>query len=215
MGDVASGKQPSKPFIVGINGIDTSGKTLFMESLARFLVSQRYDVQVINLDDFHNPARVRNSGDDPVESYYANGFDIKTLVDKLLIPVRDETENSVSLTLLNLDTDRYEVEKTYSFTKDTVVLLEGVYLFRKELSPFIDYKIFLDVPFEEARRRAAGRDVRRFGGEILKKYDEKYLPAQKRYLAEYPPVETADLIINNSNWEEPVFIKDLSASGVS
>ncbi len=202
--EISARKQSSKPFVVGVNGIDTSGKTLFTDSLAWFLTSHGRDAQVINLDDFHNPRHIRNSGGDQVESYYMNGFDIGTLVERLLVPIREKGEYSVSLTLLDLHTDRYEVEKTYSFTEDTIVLLEGVYLFRKEISPYIDYKIFLDMPFEESKRRAATRDVKRFGGDIMKKYDEKYFPVQKRYLREYPPRDIADMIIDNTNWEYPV-----------
>lgn len=201
---IAKEKQPDWPLIVGINGIDTSGKTFFTESLAAYLTSRNIGVQVINLDNFHNPRSVRNSGEDPVESYYQRGFDIKTLIENILVPVRTKGECSISLTLLDLLTDRYEIEKSFFINKDTFVLFEGVYLFRKELAPYIDYKIFLDIPLEESRRRAAVRDIPLFGEEILHRYDEKYLPAQSRYLQEYPPFAIADLIINNTNWEYPV-----------
>jgi phosphoglycolate phosphatase len=197
-------KQPSWPLIIGINGIDTSGKTFFTESLAVYLTSGDFAVQVINLDNFHNPRSVRNSGEDLVESYYQHGFDIETLIENILEPVRTKGECSTTLTLLDLLTDRYEIERSFSINKDTFVLLEGVYLFRKELAPYIDYKIFLDIPLEESRRRAAVRDVPLFGEEILHRYDEKYLPAQSRYLQEYPPSAVADLIIDNTNWEYPV-----------
>ena len=136
--------------------------------------------------------------------YYNSGFDFTTLVERILSPVRERQEYSVSLTLLDLHTDKYEVNRSYSFDKDTVVLLEGVYLFRKELAPYIDYRIFLDIPPEESRRRAAARDVPLFGEEILRSYDEKYMPVQARYLREYPPSDVADLIIDNLNWEYPV-----------
>jgi len=37
----------------------------------------------------------------------------------------------------------------------------------------------------------------------MSKYDSKYLPAQSRYLEEYPPEKTADMVIDNSEWEYP------------
>ena len=103
------------------------------------------------------------------------------------------------LTLLNLYTNRYEVEKEYFFDRSTIVIFEGVFLLRKELSPYIDYMIFLEIPFEESKRRARKRD----STVVLEKYDKKYLPAQKKYLKEFPPSEAADMVIDNTNWEYP------------
>jgi hypothetical protein len=74
----------------------------------------------------------------------------------------------------------------------------------KELAPYIAYKVFLNIPMKESRRRAALRDVPIFGEEILRSYDEKYLPVQTGYLEEYPPLDIADMIIDNNNWEYPV-----------
>ena len=196
-------KKNDKAFVVGISGIDTSGKTKFAEALRKFLISKNYRVQTINLDDFHNPKKVRYSGDNQADNYYNKSFNIKTIVEKLLIPIHQKSIFSAKLTLLNLHTDKYEIEKEFSFDQDTIVIFEGVFLFRKELSPYIDYKVFIEVPFEESKHRAEVRDVPIYGEEVLKKYDEKYLPAQKKYLDESPPSKIADMIIDNSNWEYP------------
>lgn len=61
----------------------------------------------------------------------------------------------------------------------------------------------IDVAFEESKNRARIRDVPIYGEEVLKKYDEKYLPAQKKYLNGFPPSQIADMIIDNNNWEFP------------
>jgi phosphoglycolate phosphatase-like HAD superfamily hydrolase/uridine kinase len=193
-----------RALVVGITGIDLSGKTQLTESLAAYLTSRHQPVMVIHLDDFHHPRAYRNSGADPVENYWQRNFNYAALIRELLIPIREKSEYSTVLTLLDLLTDQYQVQKQYSFERDTIVLLEGIFLFRPELSPYLDYKIFVDIPFEESRRRAVIRDVPIFGDTILKRYTEKYWPAQKRYLEEYPPRQKADLVIDNCNWEYPV-----------
>ena len=66
-----------------------------------------------------------------------------------------------------------------------------------------NYKIFLEVPFTESKNRAGIRYVPIYGEQGLGKYDEKYFPAQKKYLEEYPPLITADMIIDNTNWDHP------------
>jgi uridine kinase len=197
--EINSRKQKNKAFVVGITGIDCSGKTKFAESLEQFLIARNYGTQLISLDDFHNPRVYRYSGKDQIENYYNKSFDIDTIIKKLLIPFNQKDDFSTRLTVLDWKTDKYEIEKEFSFHQDTIVIFEGVFLFRKDLSPYIDYKIFIEIPFEESLRRAKTRDIK----EVFEKYNEKYLPAQKRYLEEYPPSETADMIIGNSDWENP------------
>jgi phosphoglycolate phosphatase-like HAD superfamily hydrolase/uridine kinase len=194
----------SRAFVVGINGIDLSGKTEFTNALTDYLSSHNFKVMVIHLDDFHNPRAVRNSGPDPVENYWTRNFNLEFLVRELLVPLREKQEYSVDMTLLNLLSDKYDVHRQFSFDRDTIVLLEGVFLFRAELADYLDYKIFIDISFEESRRRAEIRDVPIYGAGMLKRYEEKYWPAQRKYLAEYPPEQIADLIIDNNNWEYPV-----------
>jgi uridine kinase len=147
---------------------------------------------------------VRYSGENQADNYYNRSFDIDSILTNILLPIHQNNEFSVELTHLNLQMDKYEIKKRYSIQKDTIILFEGVFLFRKELSPYIDYKIFLDISYEESRKRAAKRDIPTYGEQILEKYDTKYLPAQKKYLKEYPSEKVADLIINNINWEFPI-----------
>jgi phosphoglycolate phosphatase-like HAD superfamily hydrolase/uridine kinase len=202
--EVKKRKREDRAFVIGITGIDTSGKTKFSEALVRFIASKGYDAQLVRLDDFHNPREIRYAGNNQAENYYQRSFDITTIVQKLLLPIRTNKEFSTKLTLLNLLSNKYEVEKEYFVTKDTIVIFEGVFLFRKELSTYLGYKIFLEIDFDESKRRAKPRDVHLYGEEILERYDIKYLPAQRKYLEEYPPLQTAEMIINNHNWEYPI-----------
>jgi len=201
-------KNKDRAFVVGVNGIDTSGKTEFARGVEIFLKSKNRKVQVINLDDFHNPKAVRYSGSDQADNYYTKSFNIDTILNKLLIPARTG-KVEVKFTALNLQTDIYELERSYVFDRDTIIIFEGVFIFRKELIPYIDYKIFIDIPLEECKKRALVRDMPVLGTEVMGKYDTKYIPAQKRYLAEFPPADVADMIIDNLNWEYPVIKKPL------
>lgn len=193
-------KQADRPFVISINGIDCSGKSVFAASLQKYLGSKDYQTQLISLDDFHNPKAVRYAGTDQAENYFNRSFDIQTIIQKLLIPLHENGEHAVTLKLLDLQTDKYTVTRKYSFNRNTIALLEGVFLFRKELAPYIDYKIFLEIPFEASWKRAAARD----SADVYDKYAKKYLPAQEKYLQEYPPQIMADIIIDNTNYEFPV-----------
>ena len=197
--DIEQKKQKDKAFVIGISGIDGAGKTHFAESLEIYLKAKGHQAQLIHLDDFHNPKAIRYAGKDQADNYYNKSFNIQLIIDKLLAPVKNKGELSLMLKTLNWETDKYENERKYNATQNTIVIVEGVFLFRKEFSPYLDYKIFLDIPLEESKKRALARDPKA----IISKYDDKYLPAQVKYLKKYPPGKIADLIIDNKDLEYP------------
>ncbi len=199
LGEIKVRKDKNRPFVIGISGIDGAGKTEFAGAFEKFLNKQEFKTQAIHLDDFHNPKAIRYAGNDQADNYYRRSFNIDLITEKLLKPLRQKRAFTTGMTLLDYLTDKYDVEREFSFERDTVVVFEGVFLFRKELAPYIDYKIFLDITFAESKKRSQGRDAE----EYIEKYDVKYLPAQAKYLKEYPPEDTADLIIDNADWEYP------------
>ena len=199
LGEIEKRKQKGKSFVIGISGIDGAGKTAFAGALETFLKSKDYQTQAIHLDDFHNPREIRYSGNNQAENYYNKSFNISLITEKLLSPLHKKRPVTLKLKTFNWETDKYENEREYTIHQDTIVIFEGVFLFRRELAPYIDYKLFLDIPLEESKRRAIVRDPQA----IVGKYDAKYLPAQVKYMEEYPPPRTADIVIDNTDWEYP------------
>ena len=192
-------KEKDKPFVVGITGIDGAGKTKFAVAFERYLLTRNYQTQMIHLDDFHNPRAVRYAGEDEADNYYYRSFNLDEIINKLLIPCLQSSKYSIKKAALNLETDKYDVNKEYNFNPNTIIILEGVFLLRDELSQYIDCNIFLEIPFNESTRRSKLRDTEA----IINKFDTKYLPAQRKYLNKFPPEKHADMIIDNSNWEYP------------
>ena len=56
--EIQQRKLKSSAFVVGINGIDLSGKTEFTAALADYLTANNFKVTVIHLDDFHYPRAI-------------------------------------------------------------------------------------------------------------------------------------------------------------
>lgn len=185
--------------IVGINGVDTSGKTTFTVRFSEFLKSLNVKNAVIHIDDFHNPSAVRNKGADEIESYYANAFDYPKIVNEILAPLKKEFHIDKHIVCLNLDTDRYDNSVHFNIDEQTILLVEGVLLFRPPLLDYFDLKIYLDIDFSEVIRRATARDVPIYGESFLQKYANKYIPVQKRYINEFQPQKNADILIDNND----------------
>ncbi len=195
-----------KPLVVGVNGIDTAGKTTFARGLATYLRSRGKRVQLIHLDDFHNPAAVRSKGDNEIDAYLDNAFDLDLLNERLLAPISRGESLDCELELLDLDRDEYANRRRYRVDPDTIVILEGTLLFRPPQDRYFDYRIFLDIGFDEMMRRAEIRDVPLHGPAFLEKYRRKYIPIQKRYLRESAPRERCDALVDNRDWDRPALL---------
>jgi phosphoglycolate phosphatase len=192
--------------VIGVSGVDTSGKTVFTDNFARYLRAVGQKCAVIHMDDFHNPLEIRRKGTDEIDAYYRNAFNYRQLTEELLEPLRTCGSIDREVLCLNLDTDRYENPRRYSIDGETVVLIEGVLLFRPPVADYLDGRVFLHIGFDEVLKRARVRDVPKYGEAFLRKYEEKYIPVQKRYLGEFPPRLTSDIVVDNSDIRRPEII---------
>lgn len=195
------------PKVIGVNGVDTSGKTCFAVGLSKYLTSQGRKVAIVHIDDFHNPSAIRALGDDPVSGYIDNAFDLKTLEIEILQPAKHGLSFDKTLVLLDLETDSYSRKQRFIIDPNTIVIVEGVLLYRPPLDQYIDLRVFLQIPFEEVIHRATIRDVPRSGTAILDRYCDKYLPVQKWYLAAYMPMERSDVVIDNADYMKPRILR--------
>ena len=87
-----------------------------------------------------------------------------------------------------------------------MLLVDGVFLLRRELRTAWDVRIFVSVEPAETLRRALMRDVGLLGShtEVERAYRERYLPGQRLYLAEHSPLEAADAVVFNDEPDRPV-----------
>lgn len=195
------------PLIVGISGGYTSGKTVFAENLARYLAAGGYEVQVIHYDDFHRPlGGITWTGErgGEIDAFFNRAFDPHKLVEELLRPMKTDGFVDKDVACLNWSTGEYTNIVHFAAGADTVVLLEGVLLFRPPLMEYLDYRIFLDITTEEMLRRGRRRDVPRSGEWIMEKYVSRYIPVHQRHLEEDKPLQTADMVIDNNDYDAPV-----------
>lgn len=194
---------------VGISGRDASGKTSFTDFLSRFLRARGREVLVVHLDDFHNPLETRRRGPDEVTAYMDNAFDTGRLCREVLEPARVTGRLSTSLDVLDLDSDRFDRSVTYAAGPGTVLLVEGVLLFRDPVDGYLDVRVFLDVPVEVILGRSEERDGPGSAGRCI----AKYIPVHERFEAEYDPVGRSDLVIDNSDPDRPLMKDPTRGSG--
>ncbi len=194
-----------RPYIIGVNGVDTSGKTRFSINLNKYLRSRGHTADLIHIDDFHNPRKKRREGKNEIEAYIHNAFNLELLASNVLKPLKHNGELNTELTLLDLDTDEFTNKKYFNIDNNAVIIVEGVLLYREPINEYFDYRVFLDITFDEVINRARVRDVPLYGEHFLKKYKNKYIPIQKWYLSNYIPKEKSDMVIDNNDYKRPRF----------
>lgn len=185
----------NRPLIVGIDGLGGAGKTSFIAELSRELKGFNCEIDMFHLDDHIVERNKRyQTGYEEWYEYYYLQWDIEGLKSNLLQPlhIRDQ----LNLPHYEKSTDVISTRQV-DVLKDSIVLIEGIFLQRKEWKCFFDFVIFLNCPFELRRERVLRRDS--YLGEYqarLKKYKDRYWLGEQYYMETVNPLSTADLVVN-------------------
>ena len=194
------------PVRVGIDGLSASGKTILADELAELLQEGGRKVIRAGLDGFHNPPETRHrQGPMSVDGYVEDSFDYLAVREKVLQPLGPDGNGWYCPEIFDhqngepLETDPRES------TTDSILLFEGVMLFRKELVDFFDFRILIICSEKVIIERAKVRDLDHFGDveTLLEKYGQRFLPGQNRYFSESQPEQVADLLFLNDDPEKP------------
>jgi uridine kinase len=197
------------PVRVAVDGPDAAGKTTLAQELIEPLQSYGRPVIRASIDGFHNPARIRyRRGTASPEGYYYDSFDYHALIVSLLSPLGPGGSRRYVWALFDYRTDA-EVQTPIQIAEANAILLfDGVFLLRPELTGYWDYTIFVDATFEVTLARAALRDAALFGSveEVGRRYERRYIPGQKLYFDECRPKERAKVLVDNNDPQNPVML---------
>jgi len=180
-----------RPYIVGIDGLSGAGKTTLVKKLQDYLKNQ-CNIVVLHIDDHivERDRRYHTRYEEWYEYYYLQ-WDAEMLVEKLFKKLHS---NSTELTLPFYDKSIDQIEhKTLSIHSNCMVIIEGIFLQRKEWKEYYDFTIFVDCPREKRYERVLQRDSY-IGNEqeILDKYKRRYWLGEDYYLETVKPTEIAN-----------------------
>lgn len=185
----------NRPLIVGIDGLGGAGKTTFVKEVKQELRGCNCEVRIFHLDEHIVERNKRyHTGYEEWYEYYNLQWDIAEILNSLLTPLHNS--DHINLSFYDKSTDSISHRQIEVYT-NSIVLIEGIFLQRNEWKSVFDYVIYLNCPFELKKNRALNRDS--YIGDYhdrLKKYTERYWPAEKHYLDTINPISIADLVIN-------------------
>lgn len=185
-----------KTVIVGIDGLGGAGKSSISEEIYEELSGENIPIEVLHIDDFIHPKKIRyNDNYAEWECYYNLQWRYDYLLENVINPIKKNGKFTGLIELYDKDEDRYE-KKSVDIKEGSVVLIEGIFLQREELSQVFDYMIYIDVPESERLKRVLKRDG--YIGtvdDIKEKYENRYFPAERHYVNMYSPSKLADYVV--------------------
>ncbi|PEA95834.1 uridine kinase [Bacillus cereus] len=197
------------PTRVGVSGITASGKTTFANELAEEIKKRGLPVTRASIDDFHNPRVIRYAkGKESARGYYEDAHDYTAFKERLLSPLGPNGNLQYETISHNLKTDIPVHNEPLMAQPNMVLIVDGTFLLKKDVAYLFDYKIFVDTNFEIARKRGAKRETEAFGSyeEAEKMFLNRYHAACKMYIDEHNPKELADVLFENSKFDDPVVL---------
>ena len=134
-----------------------------------------------------------------IEGFYRHAFDVDAIRRHLLIPLTGSGEYVYRTSSYDFLSMKPDLSAPYQATPDSLVIVDGLFLFIPELVAFWDFRIFLDTPFDVCVERAKVRNQERLedAAAVEKRYLERFWPGYEMYLDQVGPKRLADVVIKS------------------
>lgn len=198
------------PVKVAVDGPGNAGKTTFANELAESIIKLNRKVIRSTIDGFHHPPEFRRrQGQFSPKGYLEDSHDYDSLIRNLLEPLSYNGNLEYKESTYNFKINEATNADTKKADKDSILIFDGIFLFKDELLPYWDFKIYIEASFENTMRRAIQRDSDLFGGKdkVIELYKKRYIPGHEMYLSIYNPIEISDFAFNNDNFQNPIVLK--------
>ncbi len=191
------------PTRVAIDGVDAAGKTTLADALVAPIEELGRPVIRATVDGFHRPREERyRRGSDSPEGYYHDSFDYDSARGELLEQLGPGGSLRYRTATFAFPTDQFIYERLQTAQPDAILLFDGIFLMRPELNDLWDFRIFLEIGFEESLERAGRRNAEGMDSEeaLRERYEKRYIPGQRLYLDSSKPREIADVVVEGEGY---------------
>jgi uridine kinase len=206
---IVSRKTEDRPLTVAIDGRCAAGKSVLADELGALISARGFQILRPSMDGFHHPQERRyRQSEYSAQGYYEDAFNYEQVVENLLKPL----SGSAFPVLCREACFDYRLDvpldaPPLSANARTILLFEGLFLFRRELNPYWDLRVLVDVDPETSISRALVRDTTSPTAIVRRKYEDRYEPAWQIYLNAEHPESKADVIVDNRDFSRPLMLK--------
>ena len=173
--------------LVAIDGLGGAGKSTLARLLEEHLKTLGWTVAVVKHDDFYCPSDQRGNQQTGI---IGCDFDWERLRDQVLTPIREGRLAHYQ----RYDWKADVLTEWHTISTSDVVLVEGVYTMRCELTDLYDLKIWVECP----RAIRLARGIARDGEAARAIWEQDWMPKEDDYVKTHLPHERADFSINGA-----------------
>jgi uridine kinase len=195
---------PAERVAVAVDGFDGAGKTVLADQLAEVIraLEGTRDVLRVSIDGFHRPNAQRIARGRGPETFYEDSYDYAAFRRTVLDPFR--RGEPVTPAVNDVDADRPVHPDPVAVGSDTVLLVDGIFLQRPELTGVWDAAVWVDVPFAVSVPRGNARFGDGHDPDPEAQPNRRYVEGQRLYLAAADPRARATWVLDNTALERPV-----------
>jgi uridine kinase len=187
----------ARSLLVGVSGIDGCGKGFLATQLQAHLALRGVIPVILNVDGWLNLPQKRFAQKAPGVNFYENAIRLDQFFSQLVLPLRERRSIHLEADFVEETASDYR-KHTYDYQDISVVLVEGIFLFKPQYRKYFDLAIWIECSFPTALARAIDRAQEGLSpANTIAAYDTIYFPAQRIHLAQDKPREHADLIFEN------------------
>ena len=211
--DVRTTIPSDRSVLIAISGIDAGGKGYFTERLVGSLQAKGVRAVSVNVDAWLSLPDRRFGTSDPPENYYRHAIRFEEMFTETVFPLRDQRSLRVEINYADETATEYR-RRFLQFDNVEVIVLEGIYLFKRSFQSYYDRSIWIECGFETALERALSRGQECLPPEeTIRDYRTIYVPAQEIHFQRDDPKGVANLIVNNDERLGPVSWPEQAAGG--
>jgi uridine kinase len=199
--------EPAAPWLLAVDGIDGSGKSVLAEAVVTALQNAGTRAALLRVDDYRRPVNWKAEGRAEADVYYADYYDLAQL-DEGVRAFLDGAPG-ISIPVFDSSRERLDGQRWIAFDGARALVVEGVFAQRARTVRERGQSVYLRTSFDEARRRILARDTARGRtvADVSHRIDARYFPAQERYLREHDPVARAAVLVEHERLAAPVLAR--------
>jgi uridine kinase len=183
--------------LVAITGIDGCGKGYVAARIGEALKAKDLRAANINIDGWLNLPVRRFSKSDPAGHFYRLAVRFDEMFAQLIFPLRDRRSLRIEADFTEETATEFR-RQVYAYEDVDVILLEGIYLLKREFQAYYDLAYWVDCSEATALERAIARAQEELSpAATARAYWTIYFPAQEIHLERDEPRAAATSILKN------------------
>lgn len=198
--------QPGQRALVAIDGMDGAGKTVLAGELVRLAAADGgRPVSQVSIDGFHNPREVRYANGRGPESFFRSSYNYASLLRSVVEPYK--LGHAVVPSVWDVFADAPTGAAPIDLAPDGLLLIEGIFLHRRELAGYWDASVWVDVPFSVSVPRGNDRFAAEYDPDPDAESNSRYVGGQRLYFDECAPWTKATWVFDNRDLDHPTLTK--------